>query len=220
MLKLKFQCFGHLMLTNWLTGKDPDAGKDWRQVEKGTTEDKMVGWHHRPDGHEFEQTPGIGDGQGGLACCSPWGHKESDMTEWLDWTELPRRQAGCAPRFRKPRKTAEKANSETGWPSSPHLPSRGPPRPVPATTGVWLPSNSTGMTPAKSPSFPSCHILSKTQSTARANRWATVLSCVTQFKVYPWTPEEDRQAGLARNRPTTWKSFISCIFCSLLLNML
>ena len=58
---------------NWLIWKDPDAGKDWRQEEKGTTEDKMVGWHHRLDEHEFEQVPGVGDGQGSLGCCSPWG---------------------------------------------------------------------------------------------------------------------------------------------------
>ena len=72
---------------NWLIGKDPDAGKDWRWEEKGTTEGEMVGWHHRLNGHEFEQAPGVGDGQGGLACCSPWGCKESDMTERLNWTE-------------------------------------------------------------------------------------------------------------------------------------
>ena len=87
MLKLKFQCFGHLMLRERLTGKDPDAGKDWRQEEKGTTEDEMVGWHHRLNEHEFEQALGVGDGQGSLACCSPWGCKESDMTERLNWTE-------------------------------------------------------------------------------------------------------------------------------------
>ena len=69
---------------NWLIGKDPDAGKDWRQEEKGMTEDEMVGWHHQLDGHEFEQAPGVGDGQGSLACCSPWDHKESDTTEWLN----------------------------------------------------------------------------------------------------------------------------------------
>ena len=69
---------------NWLFGKDPDAGKDWAQ-EKGMTEDEMVGWHHWLDGHEFEQAPGVGDGQGSLACHSPWGHKESDVTE-LNWT--------------------------------------------------------------------------------------------------------------------------------------
>ena len=72
---------------NWLTGKDPDAGKDWGQEEMGTTEDEVFGWHHCLDGHEFEQGPGVGDGQGGLACCSPWVAK-SDTTERLDWTEL------------------------------------------------------------------------------------------------------------------------------------
>ena len=72
----------------WLTGKDPDAGKDWRQEEKGTTENEMVGWHHQLDRHEFEQAPGVGDGQGSLACCSPWEWKEWDVTEQLNWTEL------------------------------------------------------------------------------------------------------------------------------------
>ena len=71
---------------NWLIGKDPDAGKDWRREEKRTTEDEMVQWHHRFNGHEFEQAPGASDGQGSLACCSPWGRKESDMTEQLNWT--------------------------------------------------------------------------------------------------------------------------------------
>ena len=75
------------VVKSWLIGKDPDAGKDWRWEEKGTTEDEMVGWHHWLDGHEFEQTPGVGDGQGGLACCGSRGLKESDMTEWLNWTE-------------------------------------------------------------------------------------------------------------------------------------
>ena len=69
---------------SWLTGKDPDAGKDWRQ-EKGTIEDEMVGWHHWLDGHEFVPAPGVGDGQGSLVCCSLWGRKESDMTERLNW---------------------------------------------------------------------------------------------------------------------------------------
>ena len=73
---------------NWLIGKDPDAGKDWRQREKGTTEDEMVGCLHWLDRQEFEQTPGVGDGQGGLVCCSPWGCKESETTERLNWTEL------------------------------------------------------------------------------------------------------------------------------------
>ena len=73
---------------SWLTGKDPDAGKDWGQEEKGTTEDEMAGWHHQLDGRGFEWTPGVGDGQGGLASCDSWGHKESDTTERLNWTEL------------------------------------------------------------------------------------------------------------------------------------
>ena len=73
---------------SWLIGKDPDAGKDWGQQEKGTTEDEMVRWHHRLNGHVFGWTPRAGDGQGGLACCGSWGRKESDMIEWLNWTEL------------------------------------------------------------------------------------------------------------------------------------
>ena len=84
MLKLKLQYFGHLMRRADI-GKDCDAGKDWRR-EKGTTEDEMVGWHDLLDGHDFQQTQRVGDGQGGLVCCSPWGHKESETTEWLNWT--------------------------------------------------------------------------------------------------------------------------------------
>ena len=81
-----FPYFGHLM---WRTDSlENDAGKDWKQEEKGTTEDEMVEWHHRLDGHEFEQAAGVENGQGGLACCSPWGRKESDTTEGLNWTEL------------------------------------------------------------------------------------------------------------------------------------
>ena len=72
----------------WLIGKDHDAGKDWGQEEKGTTEDEMVGWHHRLHGHGFGWTLGAGDGQGGLGCCSSFGHTESDTTERLNWTEL------------------------------------------------------------------------------------------------------------------------------------
>ena len=73
---------------SWLTVKDSDAGRDWGQEEKGTTEDEMAEWHHRLDGCEFEWTWGVGGGQGGLACCSSWGRKESDTTEQLNWTEL------------------------------------------------------------------------------------------------------------------------------------
>ena len=72
----------------WLIGKDSDAGRDWRQEEKGMTEDEMTGWHHWLDGHESGWTPGVGDGQAGLVCCDSWGRKESDMTERLNWTEL------------------------------------------------------------------------------------------------------------------------------------
>ena len=73
---------------NWLIGKDPDAGKDWGQEEKGITEGETVGWHHQLNGRGSGWTPGVGDGQGGLACCGSWGQKESDTTEWLNWTEL------------------------------------------------------------------------------------------------------------------------------------
>ena len=72
---------------SWLIGKDSDAGRDWGQEEKGTTEDEMAGWHHQLDGREFEWTPGVGDGQGGVVCWDSWGHKESDTTERLNWTE-------------------------------------------------------------------------------------------------------------------------------------
>ena len=75
---------------SWLTGKDSDAGRDWGQEDKGTTEDEMAGGHHRLDGLEFEWTPRVGDGQGGLACCDSWDRKKSDMTERLNWTELMR----------------------------------------------------------------------------------------------------------------------------------
>ena len=81
-LKLK------LHLKSWLIGKDSDAGRDWGQEKKGTTEDAMAGWHHGLDGRESEWTPGDGDGQGGLVCCYSWGRKESDTTERLNWAEL------------------------------------------------------------------------------------------------------------------------------------
>ena len=87
MLKLKFRYFGHLMQRVDSLEKT-DAGRDWGQEEKGTTEDEMAGWHHRLDGREFEWTPGVSDGQGGLACGDSWDRKESDTTERLNWTEL------------------------------------------------------------------------------------------------------------------------------------
>ena len=70
---------------NWLLGRDPDAGQDWRQEEKGTTEDEMVGWHRQLDGHELEEAPGVGDGQGSVAWCSPCGSKKLDTTDRLNW---------------------------------------------------------------------------------------------------------------------------------------
>ena len=85
-LRLKLQLWSP-DTKNWLIGKDLVAGKYWRQEEKGTTDDKVVGRHHWYDGHEFEQAPVVGIGKGSLVCCSPWIHKELDMTEWLNWTE-------------------------------------------------------------------------------------------------------------------------------------
>ena len=86
-LMLKCQYLWPLDAKNWLIGKDPDAGRDWGQEEKGMTEDEMAGWHHWLYGRESDWTPGVGDRQGGLACCNSWGRRESDMTEWLNWTE-------------------------------------------------------------------------------------------------------------------------------------
>ena len=87
MLKLKLQYFGHQVANTsatWLIWKDSDAGKDWGQEEKGTTEDEMVGWHHRPNGHEFEQALGIGDEQGSLVCCSPWNYSQTQLSDWTE----------------------------------------------------------------------------------------------------------------------------------------
>ena len=88
MLKLKLQYFGHLIAKSWLLGKDSDAGRDWGQEEKGMTGNEMAGWHHWLDGCESEWSLGVGDGQGGLACCDSWSRKELDTTERLNWTEL------------------------------------------------------------------------------------------------------------------------------------
>ena len=98
--------FGFPYPYSWPIGKDSDAGRDWGQEEKGTTEDEMAGWHHWLDGRGSEWIPGVGDGRGGLACCNPWGRKESDMTEWLIWSDLivfcQRKETlalDCNPRF-------------------------------------------------------------------------------------------------------------------------
>ena len=87
---------------SWLIWKDPEAGKDWGQGEKGMTEDEMVGWHHRLDGHGFGWIPRVGDGQRGLACCGSWGRKELDTTERLNWTDchlVSRRRILCSALF-------------------------------------------------------------------------------------------------------------------------
>ena len=97
---------------NWLTEKDPDARKHQRQEEKGTTEAEMVGWHHQLDGHEFEQTPGDGEGQGGLVCCRPWGCKESDTTEWLNNDTANRGQG-------KAGQLSDSIRSSSGLPNNP-----------------------------------------------------------------------------------------------------
>ena len=96
-------------MKSWLIGKDPDARKDWGQEKKGTTEDEMVGWHHRLNGHEFGRTLGVGNRQGCLVCCSSWGRKESNMTEQLNWTKC---STFAASYFRI-------WNSSTGIPSPP-----------------------------------------------------------------------------------------------------
>ena len=102
---------------NWLNGKDLDAGKDWRQEEKGMTEDEMVGWHHQFNGHEFEQALRIVDGQGSLLCCSPWGREESDMTEWQNCTESQLRKVKRKSRVSQKRlKEWETWKAEKGFP--------------------------------------------------------------------------------------------------------
>ena len=101
MLKLKLQYFGHLMRRVDSLEKPVILGGIWGQEDTGTTEDEMAWWHHWLNGCESEWTPGVGDGQGGLACCDSWGHKESDMTERLNWTELNAGDAGSLPGSRK-----------------------------------------------------------------------------------------------------------------------
>ena len=118
MLRLKLQYFGHLMRRADSFEKTLMAGKDWGQEEKGTTEDEMVGWHHQLDGHGFGWTPGVGNGQGSLACCGSWDRKQSDTTEWLNWTELNLESPG------KPRSHIIDCDLETGWKSTSIMTSR------------------------------------------------------------------------------------------------
>ena len=102
---------------SWLIWKDPDAGKDWGQEEKGTMEDEMIGWHHQLNGHGFGWTRGVGDRQGGLECWGSWGHKESDTTEWLNWTELADRlwASLIAPLVKNPPTMQEAPVQFPGW---------------------------------------------------------------------------------------------------------
>ena len=96
-LMLKLQYFGHLMQRTDSV-EDPDAGKDWRRKEKGMTEDEMVGWHHRLDGHEFKQAPGVCDGQGIMVCCSPWGHRvEHEWANELNWSDVNFKETEFSP---------------------------------------------------------------------------------------------------------------------------
>ena len=95
--------------TSWLIWKDPNAGKDWGQEEKGMTEDEMDGWHHPHNGHGFGWIPEVSDGQGGLACCDSWGRKESDATKWLNWTELKQRSPAFNLKLRKRNFNEEKS---------------------------------------------------------------------------------------------------------------
>ena len=102
-------------MKSWLTGKDPDAGRDWGQEEKGTTENEMAGWHHQLDGHVFGWTPGVGDGQGGLVCCNSWGRKELDTTEQL------RYQKRCTQYYTLGSKYIYNSNSEITFTCIPEL---------------------------------------------------------------------------------------------------
>ena len=103
---------------SWLIGKDSDAGRDWRQEEKGMTEDEMAWWYHWLTGGESEWIPGAGDGQGGLACCDSSGHKESDMTEWLNWTELTMSKPLTVWITRNCGKFWKRWEYQTTWPAS------------------------------------------------------------------------------------------------------
>ena len=115
MLKLKLQYFGHLMWRVDSLEKTPMlGGRDWGQEEKGATEDEMTGWYHRLNGREFEWTPGVGDGQGGLACCDLWGCKESDMTERLHWTEVDWMSSKWQ-NYSDEEKINDYKGTETGW---------------------------------------------------------------------------------------------------------
>ena len=103
-----------LHVKSWLIGKESDAGRDWGQEEKGTTKDEMARWHHWHDGSDFEWTPGVGDGQGGLECCDSWGCKELDTTERLNWTETSQTPSSHNTREDSTPGVHQMVNTETG----------------------------------------------------------------------------------------------------------
>ena len=130
--------------SSYTDGKDSDAGRDWGQEEKGTTEDEMAGWHHRLDGREFEWTLGVGDGQGGLTCCNSWGHKESDTTERLNWTELNWYVLWSLPRWLSGEESTSNAGDAGSIPGSRRSPGEGNGNPLqfaclgdPMDRGAW-----------------------------------------------------------------------------------
>ena len=155
---------------SWLIWKDPDAGRDWGQEEKGMTKDEMAVWHHRLDGHEFEWTPGVGDGQGGLACCDSWGHKESDTTERLNWTELIRRNDFLGDSAVK-NLPAEQETQETGFdPWVGKIPWRRAWQPTP----VFLPEESRGQRSLTGSSPWSCKESEPTAQGQNGETWKQV----------------------------------------------
>ena len=220
MLKLKLQYYGHLMRSTDSLEKTLMLGKTEGRRRRGWQRMRWL------DGITDSMDVSLSRFQALVMDREAWRaavHGVKKSQTWLsNWTELnfPGGKLAVHLSSASPERQERRQTRRQAGPAASTFHHEGPPRPVLAAMGIWLPSNRTGMTSAKSLSCPSCHILSKAQSTVRANRWATVLSCVTRFKVYPWTPEKDSRAGFARNRPTTWKSFISCTFCSLLLNML
>ena len=124
MLKLKLQYFWPPDVKNWLIGKEPDAGHNWRQEVKGTTEDEVVGWHNRLDGHDFEQAPGVGDGQGSPACCSSWGGKELDSTEQVNWTDSLSEQKTSKVKWHIPQSFQKKKKSQISQYTSDQVPGK------------------------------------------------------------------------------------------------
>ena len=172
---------------SWLIWKDPGAGKYWRQEEKGTSEDEMMGWHHQLNGHEFEWTLGVGDGLESLACCSLWGHKESDRTEWLNWTELMEVsiQFRCSI-------VSDSLRPHESWHTRPPCPS--PTSGVTQTHLHWVSDAIQPLHPLSSPSPPALN-LSQHQGlfkwVSSFHQVAKVLEFQLQHQSFQWTPRTD-----------------------------